>query len=124
MPELEPFRTSWMRARIGAKLFVDEQRAFINIFCLAEVILLLIHRAGQRTAYLDRRTTEFIRFTTKMYSHLNANRDFDTSHPGLRTILFQTLCRLGNPEKIVHGLVSVSGRTMSVYDFACAVHFL
>ena len=105
MPELEAFRSSSAGTRIGAKLFIEEQRAFVEVFCLMEAILLLCRHAES--------TTGFIQLATAMYFHLNADHRFDEAHPGLRTILFQTLCLLGNPEKVITGLVTIHDRTMS-----------
>ena len=93
----------------------EERQAFVDIFCLIEVIMSLHHR----TEPGDRSATEFMRLTTRIYRLLYASPPIEEQYPGLRTMTFQTLCKLGNPEKVLHGLMT--GGMMSSWPFDCIV---
>ena len=77
----------------------EELGTLLNTVCLVEVIILLY--GSGRQAWGRNATREFIELVTKMYRTTRQNERLDTRYPGLRTVMFQTLCNVGNPETVL-----------------------
>lgn len=76
-------------------------KAFVEMFCLIEAIVTLrLPDSGSRKA------EDFVECVTRLYRHLYENPDLDGQYLGLRTLIFQTLCRFGHPERVVIGLLT------------------
>ena len=79
----------------------EAQKAFVEMFCLIEAIVTLrLPDTGSRKA------DDFIKCVTRIYRRLYENMDLDAQYLGLRTLLFQTLCRFGHPERLIIGLIT------------------
>ena len=74
---------------------------FMDIFCLLEAIV------SVRPPERDRRKAdEFLECTTKVCRLLAEDVALDRQYVGLRTVMFQTLCRVGHPEQVLTGLLT------------------
>lgn len=89
-------------------------RAFVEMYCLTEAITKL-----QLPGTVSRKADDFIECVTKSYRHLYENMDLDRQYLGLRTLMFQTLCRFGHPERVIVGLLT--NEMTSEYDLCTGV---
>ena len=79
----------------------DCLEAFVKMLCLTEAIVKL------RLPNSDlHKPDDFVNCVTTSYRKLYRNMEHDRQYLGLRTILFQTLCQFGNPERVVIGLMT------------------
>lgn len=74
--------------------------AFVEALCLTEVIALY------RPEHKDQKAAEdYLKLITKLYTILYDNPNYELNYPGLRTMVYQSLCRLGNPETVLGGWI-------------------
>ena len=79
-------------------------------YLLEAIVLLRLPEFGVREA------DAFVECVTDTYFQLYEHMELDRQYPGLRTLLFQTLCRLGHPERVVIGLLTSNMISTFAFD--------